>query len=185
MFPENFLSFQAFFLFRKIFSLSDASDKFSFFRAFFLFQKTFLSRKPYFSVFNLSLRCFRRVFLSLPSFLPFQKSFLSLSDAFDKFSLFEPSSFQKVLSFRILPDPPSLFSSSFSLSLGLISLSIPFGTFRLLGAFKSGHFSWRDEQVKRERGGDRHVFCRQGWSGEKITPTCRHRLPPGRNPDLR
>ena len=184
MFPENFLSFQAFFLFRKIFSLSDASDKFSFFRAFFLFQKTFLSRKPYFSVFNLSLRCFRRVFLSLPSFLPFQKSFLSLSDAFDKFSLFEPSSFQKVLSFRILPEPPSLFSSSFSLSLGLISLSIPFGTFGLLGLLQQVIFLWRDEQVKRERGGGR-PFCRQGWSGEKITPTYRLRLPPGRYPGLR
>ncbi len=37
MLPESFFSFfQAFFLFRKVFSLSDASDKFSFFRAFFL-----------------------------------------------------------------------------------------------------------------------------------------------------
>ena len=185
MFPENFLSFQAFFLFRKIFSLSDASDKFSFFRAFFLFQKTFLSRKPYFSVLTSLSDASGEFFFFLPSFLPFQKSFLSLSDAFDKFSLFEPSSFQKVLSFRILPDPPSLFSSSFSLSLGLISLSIPFGTFRLLGAFKSGHFSWRDEQVKRERGGDRHACRKRGWSGENITPAYRHRLPPGQNPGLR
>ena len=143
MFPENFLSFQAFFLFRKIFSLSDASDKFSFFRAFFLFQKTFLSRKPYFSVFNLSLRCFRRVFLSLPSFLPFQKSFPFLSDASDKFSFFpsllpfsENLSFRifpkSSLSFRILPAPPlSLFPPPF-LSLDLISLSIPFGLLGLL-----------------------------------------------------
>ena len=139
MFPENFLSFQAFFLFRKIFSLSDASDKFSFFRAFFLFQKTFLSRKPYFSVFNLSLRCFRRVFLSLPSFLPFQKSFLSLSDAFDKFSLFEPSSFQKVLSFRNLREPLSLFRLLFSLSW----FDFPFHSlwdFWTFGAFTAGHF---------------------------------------------
>ena len=121
------------------------------------FQAFFLFRKvfPFFRMLPIS-----SLFSSL---LPFRKSFL----------------------FGFFRTPPSLFSSSFSLSLGLISLSIPFGTFRLLGAFKSGHFSWRDEQVKRERGGDRHACRKRGWSGEKITPAYRHRLPPGQNPGLR
>ena len=97
-----------------------------FFRTFFLFRKVF----PFFRMLPISSLFFRAFFL-------FQKTFLS--DSSEILSLFSDSS-----------GPPSLFSSSFSLSLGLISLSIPFGAF--WGAFRAGHFLWRDEQVKRERG---------------------------------
>ena len=88
MFPENFLSFQAFFLFRKIFSLSDASDKFSFFRAFFLFQKTFLFgffRNPL-SLFGF----FRPPPLSLSELSSFSEKFFSLSLSLDLISLSFP-----------------------------------------------------------------------------------------------
>ena len=125
-----FSLFPSFLPFQKSFSfLSDASDKFSFFPSFLPFRKPFFW-KPYFSVLNLSFSDASGGFFFLPDFFPFQKSFLSLSDASDKFSFF-PSllPFSENLSFRILPEPPSLFSSSFSLSLDLISLSIPFGAF--------------------------------------------------------
>ena len=123
--------------------------------------------------FSLSFGCFRQV-LFFPSLLPFRKPFFwkpyfsvltSLSQMLpisslssELFFLFRKPFFRMFpepsLSFRNLPDPSSLFLLLFSLSW----FDFPFHSlwdFWTFGAFKAGHFLWRDEQVKRERGGER------------------------------
>ena len=101
MFPESFLSFQAFFLFRKIFSLSDASDKFSFFPSFLPFRKPF-------SLGSL-------IFQFLTSLSDASGEFFSLFRAFFLFRkpLFSDSSGTPSLSLRMFPKPSLSFRTFF------------------------------------------------------------------------